>query len=158
MEQHAKIFVHTLELLCICTICDSTNINTIIQFFPNCSYHVSGNGFNSVSDSYLQFRDTHAPCLLKLCIPPWDGIAKEWLFPEFVSELPLETVPWRSFCINISIYTYSRTANLNVWTFSSHRMVTMFAWKVSIFWTLQNFLMILSLCLNAYSIPNLQQR
>jgi hypothetical protein len=35
----------------MCTLCDSTDINTIIQF-------VSGDGFNGGSDSYLQFRDT----------------------------------------------------------------------------------------------------
>jgi len=38
----------------MCTLCDSTNINTIIQFVP----HVSGDGFNGGSDSYLQFQDT----------------------------------------------------------------------------------------------------
>jgi hypothetical protein len=30
----------------------------IIQFVPNCLYHVSGDGFNGGSDSYLQFRGT----------------------------------------------------------------------------------------------------
>ena len=34
----------------MCTLCDPTNINTIIQFVPNCSYHVTGNGFNGDSD------------------------------------------------------------------------------------------------------------
>jgi len=33
----------------MCTLCDSTNINTIIEFVP----HVSGDGFNGGSDSYL---------------------------------------------------------------------------------------------------------
>jgi len=69
----------------MCTLCDSTNINTIIEFVP----HVSGDGFNGGSDSYLQFRDTHAPCLLKLCIPPPNGIVTWRLFPEFDAELPL---------------------------------------------------------------------
>jgi hypothetical protein len=41
----------------MCTLCDSTNINTIIEFVPNCLL-VSGDGFNGGSDSYLQFRDT----------------------------------------------------------------------------------------------------
>jgi hypothetical protein len=41
----------------MCTICDSTDINTIIEFVPNC-LHVSSDGFNGGSDSYLQFRDT----------------------------------------------------------------------------------------------------
>ena len=70
----------------MCTLCDSTNINTIIEFVP----HVRGDGFNDGSDSYLQFRDTHAPSLLKLCIPPSNGIVRWWLFPEFGVELPLE--------------------------------------------------------------------
>ena len=42
----------------MCTLCDSTNINTIIGFVPNCLQHVSGDGFNGGSDSYRQFRDT----------------------------------------------------------------------------------------------------
>ena len=42
----------------MCTLCDSTNINTINEFVPNCLLHVSGDGFNGGSDSYLQFRDT----------------------------------------------------------------------------------------------------
>jgi hypothetical protein len=41
----------------MCTICDSTDINTIIEFVPNC-LHVSGGGFNGGSDSYLQLSDT----------------------------------------------------------------------------------------------------
>jgi len=53
-EQHSKFLLHTLQMLYMCTVCDSTNINTIIQFVP----HVSGDGFNGGSDSYLQFRDT----------------------------------------------------------------------------------------------------
>ena len=38
----------------MCTLCDSTNTNTIIEFV----LLVSGDGFNGSSDSYLQFRDT----------------------------------------------------------------------------------------------------
>jgi len=52
--------------------------------------HVRGDGFNGGSDSYLQFRDTHAPFLLKLCLSPSNGIVKWWLFPEFGAELPLD--------------------------------------------------------------------
>jgi len=37
----------------MCTICDSTNINTIIEFVP----HVSGDGFSGGSDSDLEFRE-----------------------------------------------------------------------------------------------------
>jgi len=84
-EQHSKFLLHTLQVLYMCTLCDSTYINTLIEFVP----HVSSDGFSGGSDSYLQFRDTHAPCLLKLCIPPSDGIVRWWLFPEFGAELPL---------------------------------------------------------------------
>ena len=35
-EQHSKFLLHTLYVLYMCTLCDSTNINTIIEFVPNC--------------------------------------------------------------------------------------------------------------------------
>jgi len=85
-EKYSTFLLHTLQVLYMCTLCDSTSINTIIAFAPN----VSGDGFNRGSDSYLQFRDTHAPCLLKMCIPPSNGIVRWWLFPEFGVELSLD--------------------------------------------------------------------
>ena len=36
IEQHSKFLLHTLQVLYMCTLCDSTNINTIIELFPNC--------------------------------------------------------------------------------------------------------------------------
>jgi len=36
IEQHCKISLHTLQVLYMCTICDSTDINTIIVFVPKC--------------------------------------------------------------------------------------------------------------------------
>jgi len=36
IEQHSKLLLRTLQVLFICTLCDSTNINTIIEFVPNC--------------------------------------------------------------------------------------------------------------------------
>ena len=36
IEQHSKFLLHTLQVLYLCTLCDSTNINTIIQFVTNC--------------------------------------------------------------------------------------------------------------------------
>jgi len=32
IEQHSKFLLHTLQVLYMCTLCDSTNINTIIEF------------------------------------------------------------------------------------------------------------------------------
>jgi len=53
-----QVLLHTLQLLYMCTLCCSTNINTIIEFVPNCLLHVSGDVFNGGSDSYLQVRVT----------------------------------------------------------------------------------------------------
>ena len=36
IEQHSKFLLHTLQVLYMCTLCDSANINTIIEFVPNC--------------------------------------------------------------------------------------------------------------------------
>jgi hypothetical protein len=37
IEQHSKFWLHTLQVLyTMCALCDSTNINTIIEFVPNC--------------------------------------------------------------------------------------------------------------------------
>ena len=36
IEQHSKFLLHTLQVLYMCTLCDSTNINVIIEFVPNC--------------------------------------------------------------------------------------------------------------------------
>jgi hypothetical protein len=36
IEQHSKFLLHTLQVLYMCTPCDSTNINTIIEFILNC--------------------------------------------------------------------------------------------------------------------------
>jgi len=82
-----QVFVACLTgALYMWTLCDYTNINTIIEFVP----HVTGDGFTGGSDSYLHFRVTHTPCLLKLCIPPSNGIVRWCLFPEFGAELPLD--------------------------------------------------------------------
>jgi len=32
IEQHSKFLLHTVQVLYMCTICDSTDINTIIEF------------------------------------------------------------------------------------------------------------------------------
>ena len=36
IEQHSKFLLHTLNLLYMCTLCDSTNINTKTEFVPHC--------------------------------------------------------------------------------------------------------------------------
>jgi len=88
----------------MCTLCDCTNINAIIEFIP----HVSGDGFSGDSDSYLQFRVTRAACLLKLCIPPSNGIVRWWLFPKFGAELPLDSCA-PTIILNNPVYLINRT-------------------------------------------------
>ena len=36
IEQHSKFLWHTLQVLYMCTLCDSTKINMKIDFVPNC--------------------------------------------------------------------------------------------------------------------------
>ena len=52
-----QVSVTNRRVFYMCTICDSTNINTIIKFIPDCLQHVSCDGLNGGSDSYRQFRD-----------------------------------------------------------------------------------------------------
>ena len=100
-EQHSKVLLHSLQLLYMCTLCDSTNINTIIEFVP-CLWHISGDGFNGGSDSYLQFRDTHAHlsletvyttfewnCQMVVVSRIWCGIAAGQLYPDNHFERPI---------------------------------------------------------------------
>jgi len=47
----SQVYVTHIQVLYMCTLCDSTNINTIIQFVSNCSYHVTGFAFYGDSDS-----------------------------------------------------------------------------------------------------------
>jgi hypothetical protein len=47
--------------------------------------------------AYQCFTFTHAPCLLKLCIPPSNGIVRWWLFLIFVAELLLDNCNWPTF-------------------------------------------------------------
>jgi len=35
IEQHSKFLLRTLQVLYMCTLCNSTNINTIIEFVPH---------------------------------------------------------------------------------------------------------------------------
>jgi len=93
IEKLSKFLLYTVQLLYIRTLCDSTNINTIIEFVPNC--------FNGGSNSYLQFRDTQVPCLLKLYIPPSNEIVRWWLFPQFRAELSLDNCTRQPFWIGL---------------------------------------------------------
>ena len=49
------------------------------------------------SMSAVMVSFTHAPCLLKLCIPPSNGIVWWWFFTEFGAELPLDNCNWPKF-------------------------------------------------------------
>ena len=108
IEQHCTFLLHTLQVLSICTLCDSTNINVINDFVQ----HVSGDGFSGSSDSSLQLWDTRAACLLKLCIPPSNGIIRWWLFPKFGAELPLDNCTL-TVILNNPVYLINRTMRMN---------------------------------------------
>ena len=89
--------LHTIQVLYMCSLYDSTDINTIIEFVP----HVSGDGFNGGSDSYLQFRDTHAPCSVETV-----HTAFEWncgCFPNLVRNCRWTVVPRQSIWITLYV-------------------------------------------------------
>ena len=104
IEQHSKFLLHTLQVLYMCTLCDSTNINTIIEFVPNCLKYVSGDGFNGRSNSYLQFRDTcgkRRNINLTLDVTPYKEITwvciwrTKWQIvktPTIISNIPVQRV------------------------------------------------------------------
>ena len=105
VEKNSKFMLHILQVFYMCTLCDSTNINTIIKFDLICSYHVTGNGFKGRSVWYLPVRNTHAHTLLKECTPSSNGIVRGWLFPEFGAELQLDNCTLK-ITLNIYIYIY----------------------------------------------------
>jgi len=102
IEQHSKFLLHTLQMIYICTLCDSTNINTIIEFVP----HVSGDGFSGGSDSYFQFRIHKHPvscnCAYHLRMELSDG----GYFPKLVRNCRWTVVPRQSFWITRYIWSY----------------------------------------------------
>ena len=107
IEQHSKFLLHTLQVLYMCTLCDYTNINTIIEFVPNCLQHVSGNGFSDGSDSYLQFRDTcgkRRNINLILDVTPQKEIT--WLTTP-TPNTPDLTVIRNRYQLNTTAYTYT---------------------------------------------------
>jgi len=121
--QNNKVLFHTLQLLYMCTPCDSRNINTIIEFVR----YVSGDGFNGSYNLYLQFQDTHAPCLLKLCTTPSNGIVRLWLFPEFGAEMPLDS------CTPTIIL--NKAVHNRLWLeYSQIKTVGCFRWTASVSW------------------------
>ena len=46
----------------MCTLCDSTNINTKIEFVPNCLYHVSGSSFAAILVNSAPSGEMHNYC------------------------------------------------------------------------------------------------
>jgi len=50
IKQHSKFLLHTLQVLYMCTLCDSADIDTIIEFVPD----VSSDGFSG--DSAILIR------------------------------------------------------------------------------------------------------
>jgi hypothetical protein len=60
IEQHSKFLLHTLRVLYMCTLCDSTNINTIIEFVPHKT--PSHCRFAAILVNYAPSGDEHNYC------------------------------------------------------------------------------------------------
>jgi len=52
IEQHSKFLLHTLQVLYMCTLGDSANIDTIIEFVP----HVRGDGDGHLGSSLKVYK------------------------------------------------------------------------------------------------------
>jgi len=52
IEQHSKFLLHALQVLYMCTLCGSTNINTIIEFIPNYKSYCSTVHFCRITSIY----------------------------------------------------------------------------------------------------------
>ena len=55
---------------------------------------------------------THAPCLLKLCIPPSNGIVRWCRFPNLVRNCCWTIIPWQSFWITLYLCYYCNKIGL----------------------------------------------
>jgi len=71
IEQHSKFLLRTLQVLYMCTLCDPTNINTIIEFVPK--LYVACQGW------WFQWRFWFVP-----------------LVPGYLWEEELKADPWRN--------------------------------------------------------------
>jgi len=88
IEQHSRFLLHTLQVLYMCTLCDSTNINMIIEFVP----HVSCDGFNGGLPSVpgytgtLSLETVHTTfewnCQMMVVSRIWCGVAAGQLYAD----------------------------------------------------------------------------
>ena len=100
IQQHSKFLLHTLQVLYLCTLCNSTNINTIIEFVP----HVSGDGSVAVLirtfSSGIHRHPVSWNCAYHIRMELSDG----GCFLNLVRNCRWTIVPWQSFWITL----YSR--------------------------------------------------
>jgi len=90
IEQHFKFLLHTLQVLSAASY--SWFSRTPFERLSDLLHLLR---FQRRPTSAFPF--THAPCLLKLCIPPSNRIVRWWLFLEFGAELPLDNCNWPTF-------------------------------------------------------------
>ena len=57
IEQHSKFLLHTLQVLYMCTHCDSTHINTIIEFV--CTQNAFSLPFAAILVNYAPSGEMH---------------------------------------------------------------------------------------------------
>jgi len=83
IEQHSEVLLHTLQVLSAASYSwfSRTLYELLSDLLPLLFCHRRPTS---------AFPFTHAPYLLKLCIPPWNGIVRWCLFSEIGAELPLD--------------------------------------------------------------------
>jgi len=76
IEQHSKFLLHTLQLL-------SASSYSSFSSTPYKRLSVLFHLLSCQRRPTSHFPFSHAPCILKLCIPPSNKVVRWWLFPEF---------------------------------------------------------------------------
>jgi len=96
IEQHSKFLLHTSQVLYMCNLCDSTNINTIIEFQTVCSMSAVMVSMAVLIRTFISGIHTHPVswnCGNHLRMELSDG----GCFPNLVRNYRWTIVPWQSF-------------------------------------------------------------
>ena len=60
IEQHSKFLLRTLQVLYTCTLSDSTNINTIIEFVPDSNNEIVWNELLAIMQPNFKIEGVNA--------------------------------------------------------------------------------------------------
>jgi len=98
IEQHLKFMLNNSQLLCMCTLCDSTYIKTIIEFVPYISlwwfqwqfpFLTSFPGYTRTLSLEIVHNTFEWNCQMVVVSRIWCGIAAGQLYPTIIFNNPV---------------------------------------------------------------------